>query len=67
MEKFINSNDKVKVTVQLSGREIGRPEQAVRIIDRITSQLGDLVIVDSGPNINGKFVTAVYSKKKQIK
>ena len=64
IEKFINQNNKVKVTVQLNGREIGRPEQAVKLISRISSALEVIVTIDSGPNTAGKFVTVVYSKKK---
>lgn len=64
LEKFVTHDDKVKVTVQLSGREIGRPEQAVRVINKIIETLGSKVVVDSGPTINGKFVTAVFSKRK---
>lgn len=64
LEKFISQNDKVKVTVQLNGREIGRPEQAVRIINKIAEALKDKVVIDSGPSINGKFVIALFSKRK---
>jgi translation initiation factor IF-3 len=62
--RFLGEGDKVKTTVQLRGREIGRPELGRRIIERVTGDVGDRGILESAPEQNGNRLHAVIAPSK---
>ena len=45
--RFLEKGQKVKVTVRYRGREMRRPEQGYELLDRITTELDDLAMVES--------------------
>jgi translation initiation factor IF-3 len=45
--RFLEKGQKVKVTVRYRGREMRRPEQGYELLDKITTELDDLALVES--------------------
>lgn len=68
--KFLGEGDKVKVTCTFRGREIVRPEQGRRHIDKICESLEDVGMVEAPPKLLGKMLSIVLApgarKKKEV-
>jgi translation initiation factor IF-3 len=47
--RFLNAGDKVKVTIMFRGRDLRRPENGRRLLDRVTELLADIAIVETAP------------------
>lgn len=45
--RFLEKGQKVKVTIRYRGREMRRPEQGYELLDRISTELDDLAMVES--------------------
>lgn len=45
--RFLQKGQKVKVTIRYRGREMRRPEQGYELLDRVTTELDDLAMVES--------------------
>jgi translation initiation factor IF-3 len=45
--RFLEKGQKVKVTIRYRGREMRRPEQGYELLDKITTELDDLALVES--------------------
>jgi translation initiation factor IF-3 len=54
IKRFLEEGDKVKVTLRFRGREITHQELGMAQLERIKSDLGDLIIVESMPKLEGK-------------
>ena len=46
-KRFLAEGDKVRVTIMFRGRDLRRPENGRRVLDRVIEILGDLAIVES--------------------
>lgn len=51
---FLESGHKVKLLVFYRGRELAHKDIGFQLADRIIGKLGDQVIVDQAPQLNGK-------------
>lgn len=47
--RFLGDGDKVKVTVMFRGRDLRRPENGRKVLDRVIAMLGDIALVESAP------------------
>lgn len=65
--RFLDGGDKVKVMIMFRGREQSRPEQGVKLLERLAEDVGDLATVESMPRQDGRNMTMVLAptKKKQ--
>jgi translation initiation factor IF-3 len=64
--KFIESGNKVKVTVRFRGREITHPQIAQQQLEIFLRELEDLVVVEQNPTMEGRNMAAVLSPKPQV-
>ncbi len=67
IERFIEDGDKVKATIFFRGREVAHPEIGRRILERLVQELGDLVIVESSPRMEGNTMHTILSKRAGAK
>jgi len=67
IERFIEEGDKVKATIFFRGREVAHPEIGRRILERLVQELGDLVLVESMPRMEGNTMHTILSKRAGAK
>jgi len=63
IKKFLESKDKVKVTLIYRGREISHPEFGQRIIDKVIQDLSGIADIEKGPFREGKSIQIFFSPK----
>jgi translation initiation factor IF-3 len=63
IERFIEDGDKVKATIFFRGREVAHPEIGRRILDRLVQELGDTVVVESSPRMEGNQMHTILSRR----
>jgi len=63
IERFLEDGDKVKATIFFRGREVAHPEIGRRILERLVQELGDLVLVESSPRMEGNTMHTILSKR----
>jgi len=68
MTRFLEEEDKVKVTLRFRGREMAHQDIGMRQIERIRADLQDLALVEQMPKMEGRQMVMVLtpSKKRQI-
>jgi translation initiation factor IF-3 len=54
IKRFLEEGDKVKVTLRFRGREITHQDIGMAQLERIKSDLGDSIVVESMPKLEGK-------------
>ncbi len=54
IKRFLEEGDKVKVTLRFRGREITHQEIGMAQLERIKTDLGELITVESMPKLEGK-------------
>lgn len=62
--KFLKNGDKVKVSIRFRGRELGRKEPGYDLMDKFTQMIGDAVIVDKKPKMEGRSLVMFLEPKK---
>jgi len=67
IERFIEDGDKVKATIFFRGREVAHPEIGRRILERLVAELGDLIVVESSPRMEGNTMHTILSKRAGAK
>jgi translation initiation factor IF-3 len=66
IEDFLKEGNKVKVMVIFKGRERAYSELGKKILDRIMTEMKDVIIVEQAPKFEGyQFVLIVTPKKTQ--
>ncbi|MBS1207833.1 MAG: translation initiation factor [Proteobacteria bacterium] len=66
MMRFLDEGDKVKVTLRYRGREMAHQEFGIRLLERIKTQLGELVVVEQFPKLEGRQLVMVVAPKKKV-
>jgi len=66
VERFLAGGNKIKSVVIFRGREIVHSEIGRRILERLASELGDLVIVEQPPRQEGQTMVQILSPKKDV-
>ena len=64
IKKFLDQNNKVKITMIFRGREIVYTDIGRRIMEEIKGELEDMCIVDKHPKLEGRNMVMVVSPKK---
>jgi translation initiation factor IF-3 len=60
---FIGEGDKVKVTLRFRGREMAHQELGVKLLERIRTELVELVKVESMPRLENRQMIMVLAPK----
>ena len=63
--KFLNDGDKIKVLIQLRGREVQHAKMALQLMDKFFNELDGLAIYDREPKLEGKSVIMILSPNPQ--
>ena len=66
--KFLGEGDKAKITLRFRGREMAHQEIGMRMLERIKTDLGELIQVEQFPKMEGRQLVMVLAPtKKQMK
>ncbi len=63
VQKFINNNDKVKITLVFRGREFMLREQANAVLEKIVEMTKDFAVVEQHPKFEGRVITMMLGPK----
>lgn len=64
--RFLEDENKVKVTLRFRGREMAHKEQALAVLERFRDDLADLSKVDQEAKMEGRQAIMVLSAEKSI-
>jgi translation initiation factor IF-3 len=70
VRRFLEADDKVKVTIMFRGREMAHPELGRNILERVAQDVSDMATVETKPNLEGRNMTmmlAPLKKKEPVK
>ncbi len=65
MVRFLEDGDKVKVTLRFRGREMAHQDIGMRLYQRIEEDLGDTIVVESRPRLEGRQMVMMLAPKKK--
>ncbi len=65
MTRFLQEEDKVKVTLRFRGREMAHQEIGMRQIERIKADLADLANVEQMPKMEGRQMVMILAPSKK--
>jgi len=65
VERFLNAQDKVKVTIMFRGREVMHAERGERILDQLADELKEIALVESKPNLDGRNMVMMLAPIKR--
>jgi translation initiation factor IF-3 len=65
IKRFLEEGDKVKITLRFRGREITHQELGMAQLERIKTDLGDLIMVESMPKLEGKQMVMMIAPGKK--
>lgn len=63
MKGFIEDGDKVKVTLRFRGREMAHQDLGVKVLERIRTDLGEVIKVESMPRLENRQMVMVLAPK----
>ncbi len=65
LRRFIEDGDKAKVTLRFRGREMAHQELGMRVLERVRDDLGELVLVEAMPKLEGRQMVMVLAPRKK--
>jgi len=67
IRRFLAEGDKCKITLRFRGREITHQEIGMALLNRIRSELGDLILVEQFPKLEGRqMIMMIAPGKKKV-
>ena len=63
--KLLKQGDKVKVTVMFRGREITHPQIGKALLDRVTSSLESIAMIEKDAMLEGRHMTIILAPDKK--
>jgi len=63
VNKFLDSGDKVKVTLRFRGREMAHQDLGRRVLERVREDLGEKIRVEQMPAMEGRQMVMVVAPK----
>ena len=63
MRAFLDDGDRVKIMIIFKGREMAHKEIGSELLNKVTGLLGDGVIVEGKPQMNGRNLSVQVRKK----
>ncbi len=64
IKKFLEQNNKVKITMMFRGREIVYTDLGKKIMEEIKNELEDTCVIDKYPRLEGRNMVMIISPKK---
>jgi len=64
VRRFLESGNKVKVTIMFRGREVTHPQFGRDLLQRVSEEVNDIGMVESFPSMRGRFMHMVMAPKK---
>lgn len=64
--EFIESGDKVKITMRFRGREIAHNDLGARLLDRLQADVSEEAMVEQTPRFEGRQMVMVVAPKKKV-
>lgn len=64
LRRFIEQGDKVKVSLRFRGREMAHQELGTKLLKRVEDDLGDEVVVEQRPAMEGRVMVMMLSPPK---
>ena len=64
--RFLQDNDKVKVTMRFRGREVTHPEIGTEILSRLRDSVSDYGEVETAPRLEGRQMTMVLAPVRNV-
>ena len=65
MRRFLEEGDKVKVNIRFRGREMSHQELGREMAHRIETDLGDDIVIESRPRLEGRQMVMMIAPKKK--
>ncbi|WP_372014668.1 translation initiation factor IF-3 [Pseudoxanthomonas sp. 10H] len=65
MRRFLEEGDKVKVNIRFRGREMSHQELGRQMAARIEADLGDDIVIESRPRLEGRQMVMMIAPKKK--
>jgi translation initiation factor IF-3 len=65
MRRFLEEGDKIKVNIRFRGREMSHQELGREMASRIEADLGDDIVVESRPRLEGRQMVMMIAPKKK--
>ena len=65
VRRFLDAQDKVKITIMFRGRETTHPERGEQLLMRLAEDVADLGAIEQRPNLDGRNMTMVLGPVKQ--
>ena len=62
-QRFLLDGNKVKVTIMFRGREMTHPELGQDVLDRFAKELGDSIVREKPPKMEGRNMTMIIAPK----
>jgi translation initiation factor IF-3 len=62
--KFLQSGDKVKVSVRFRGRQITHTEIGKKVLDRMIQEAQEVAVVERAPNMDGRQMIMILAPRK---
>ncbi len=67
VRRFLSEGDKCKITLRFRGREITHQDLGMALLNRIRSELGDLILIEQFPKLEGRqMIMMIAPGKKKI-
>lgn len=63
-KKFLDADNKVKLTIRMHGRQQARPEAGVEVMNNFFEQVSDCSVIEKPAEIMGRNITMVLGPKK---
>ncbi len=63
--RFLEEGDKVKIVVRFRGREMAHQELGMQVMERLRSELGEVVQIEQWPKMEGRQSVMVISPKRK--
>ena len=61
--KFIESGNKIKITVRFRGREINNSKMGENVLNKFIEELSDIAVVEKQPKLDGRNMFIMLAKK----
>ena len=65
VRRFLEADDKVKVTIMFRGREVVHNDLGRKILERVAEDCKDLAVVETRPNLEGRNMTMMLGPLKK--
>ena len=63
-QRFLNSGNKVKVSIRFRGREMAHMASSRHVLDDFAKQLADVATVEKAPKVEGRSMTMFLTEKR---